>query len=145
MFAACPPNGSMPAHLARNARVTGGVTPGEDHLRGHARLGDGVGQPPRAVQVESASGFSSSSALPARAARTPSSACTAGGTQNATASQASNSSSIRSKTGAPNLAAASGRRAHTPASRVSGPAASIGACTISAHGPAPTRPTDIVT
>src|SRR6059058_5297021 len=98
-----------------------------------------------ASSAVSANGFSKSTALPAAAAAIAMSTWTAGGTQKATASQASSNSSYRENVGAPCFeasdSAASGRRAQTPASVVSGPAASTGPCTKLAHGPAPTNPT----
>jgi hypothetical protein len=100
---------------------------------------------PSAAGTVRATGLSSSRCFPARAAEVASSACTSGGTANATASQTSHSSSrlptARLPCASASARAASGRRAHTPARVVSGPPASIGACSISAHGPAPTSPT----
>ena len=83
--------------------------------------------------------------MPAAAALAASSACTSGGTLKAIASHESNKASIESNAFAPCLAArsaaASGRRAHTPASCVLALPASMGAWASPAHAPAPTSPT----
>ena len=92
-----------------------------------------------------ANGFSSRSALPAAAAATARSGCAAGATASATASTRSSMASNDANAGTSCVAATSSAwaavRDQTPASAVSGPAASNGAWTARAHGPAPASPT----
>src|SRR6516162_8486170 len=99
----------------------------------------------RACSTSAASGFSSSSVLPARAARIAISGCASGVTAIATASQPSNSASRSSWAGTPSVAARScawlAVRDQIPLTRVCGPAASTGPVTMRAHGPEPTSPT----
>jgi hypothetical protein len=125
-----------------------GVSPSQTQLGDDLRGLHGLHELFRPA-ISPAIGRSRNTAFSCRAASAANSACTGGGTANATASQCSSKSPNRSYAAAPWRSAsartAGSLRAQTPVTRTSGQRANVGACTCVARFPAPTRPIESVT
>ena len=141
-----PPCASNVVGIGEKLAHDVGESVGEQHRPNRRRWPATASAMRRRPATSSASGFSSSTALPAFAGTDREFGLCTGATASATASHrveelVEGREAWLTPWRRPTRPHASGVRDHTPASSVSGPAAMSGACTMRAHGPAPASPT----